>query len=58
MPFSYLIAGTGVENEIRVNLHVGGESLSRLYEVVGEGGEKQYVPQGFWSHRVKYESAA
>jgi len=51
LAFAYLIDGTGVENEIRVNIHVGGESLSRLYEVSGEVKEAQYVPQGFWSHR-------
>ncbi|MDR0362645.1 MAG: hypothetical protein LBJ46_08205, partial [Planctomycetota bacterium] len=51
LAFAYLIAGTGVENEIRVNIHVGSETLSRLYQVTGEDKEAQYVPQGFWSHR-------
>lgn len=49
--FAYLIDGAGAENEIRVNIHVGSESLSRLYQVTGESKEAQYVPQGFWSHR-------
>ncbi len=58
LPFSYLIAGTGVENEIRVSLHIGGESLSRLYEIAGEGGEARYVPLGIWSHRVGNDAPA
>ena len=52
LPFAYLIAGTGVENELRVIIHVGGESLSRLYSVAGEGGEAHYTPLGSWSRRV------
>jgi hypothetical protein len=52
LPFAYLIAATGAENEIRVTLHVGTESLSRLYEVAGKGGKAQYLPLGFWSRRV------
>ena len=52
LPFAYLIAGTGVENELRVIIHVEGESLSRLYGVAGEGGETHYTPLGAWSRRV------
>jgi hypothetical protein len=55
LPFAYLIAATGAENEIRVTLHVGAESLSRLYEIADEGGKAQYVPLGFWSRRVDGE---
>lgn len=51
LAFSYLIDHTGVENEIRINVHVGAETLSRLYFIQGEGEEVQYVPQGFWSRR-------
>jgi ribosomal protein L18 len=51
LPFAYLIAGTGVENEIRVTVHVGGESLSRLYEVARGEEEVNYLPLGFWSRR-------
>ncbi len=49
LPFAYLIAGTGVEREIRVTVHVGGESLSRLYEVARRKEEVRYLPLGFWS---------
>jgi hypothetical protein len=52
LPFAYLIAPAGAEREIRVTLHVGAESLSRLYEVMGEGVGTRHVPLGFWSQRV------
>ncbi len=51
LAFAYLIDHTGAKNEIRINVHIGGETLSRLYLVKGEGEEVQYVPQGFWSRR-------
>ncbi len=50
LPFAYLIAETGTEKEIRVTIHIGDESLSRLYEVAGDGEEVRYVSKGFWSH--------
>ena len=57
LPFSYLIAETGAEKEIRVTIHVGDESLSRLYEVSGDGEEVKYASKGFWSRLVQRDRA-
>jgi Conjugal transfer protein TrbH. len=51
LAFAYVLDRTDAENEVRVNLHVGAESLSRLYEIKVEGEEVKYIPKGFWSHR-------
>lgn len=51
MPFAYVLDRLDKGDELRVSLHIGAESLSRLYFVQKSGDELRYVPQGFWTRR-------
>jgi hypothetical protein len=48
-PFAYLLDGKG--DELRMSLHVGVDTLSRLYRVQRSGDTLHYTPQGFWSRK-------
>ena len=50
LPFAYVIDRTG-NDEIRVSLHIGVETLSRMYRVQRSGDVLQYIPQGFWTRK-------
>lgn len=52
MAFAYLLDSGNGRDELRVSLHVGSETLSRLYSVIIEGEEVKYIPKGFWTRRV------
>jgi hypothetical protein len=49
--FAYTLDALRDDDELRVTLHVGEESLSRLYLVKGAEGDASYVPAGFWARR-------
>lgn len=49
LAFAYLLDGKG--DELRVSLHIGSETLSRMYRVQRSGDALQYIPQGFWTRR-------
>lgn len=49
LAFAYLLDGKG--DELRVLLHIGDTTLSRMYQVQGTGGEMRYIPQGFWTRK-------
>lgn len=50
-PLAYILDYGESGTELRVSLHVGSETLSRLYSARGEGKEAKYIPQGFWTRR-------
>ena len=49
LAFAYMLDGKG--DELRVLLHVGDETLSRMYRVQRSGDELRYIPQGFLARR-------
>ncbi len=49
LAFGYVLDGKG--DELRVSLHIGTETLSRLYQVQRSGDAAQYIPQGFWTRK-------
>lgn len=49
LAFAYILDGKG--DELRVLLHVGAETLSRMYTVQRSGDELRYIPQGFWTRK-------
>lgn len=49
LAFAYVLDGKG--DELRVLLHVGAETLSRMYVVQRSGDELRYIPQGFWTRK-------
>ncbi len=49
LAFGYLLDGKG--DELRVSLHIGAETVSRLYQVQRSGDTAQYIPQGFWTRK-------
>ena len=49
LAFAYLLDGKG--DELRVSLHVGAETLSRMYRIQRSGDALQYIPQGFWTRK-------
>ncbi len=49
LAFGYLLDGKG--DQLRVSLHVGGDTLSRLYQAQQTGEELRYSPLGFWTRR-------
>jgi hypothetical protein len=49
--FAYTLDALRDGGELRVTLHVGEESLSRLYLVKGAEDDASYVPVGFWARR-------
>lgn len=51
LPFAYLLDHPGKGDELRLSLHIGDESLSRMYLVQQSGGELRYVPHGLWTRR-------
>ncbi len=51
LPFAYVLDRIGKGDELRVSLHVGAETLSRMYRVQRSGDTFQYIPQGFWSRK-------
>lgn len=49
LAFAYLLDVK--EDELRVLLHVGPETLSRMYRVQRSGDSLQYIPRGFWTRK-------
>lgn len=49
LAFAYLLDVKG--DELHVFLHVGAETLSRMYRVQQSGDSLQYIPQGFWTRK-------
>lgn len=49
LAFAYLLDVKG--DELHVFLHVGAETLSRMYRVQRTGDTLQYIPQGFWTRK-------
>ncbi len=47
--FAYVV--DDMDDEVRVVLHVGGGTLSRMYRVQDAGGAFEYIPLGFWTFR-------
>lgn len=50
LAFAYVLDRLGAD-ELRVSLHVGAETLSRLYRVQRSGDAFQYIPRGFWTRK-------
>lgn len=51
MAFAYYLDKNADRDELCVRLHIGSESLSRLYLVKTAGGEVRYESTGFWTRR-------
>lgn len=49
LAFGYVLDGKG--DELRVVLHIGDATLSRMYRVEGADDELRYIPQGFWTRK-------
>lgn len=54
LAFAYLLDGKG--DDLRVSLHIGSETLSRMYRVQQSGDKLQYIPQGFWTRRQEEDN--
>ena len=50
LAFAYVLDRIG-SDELRVSLHIGTETLSRMYRVQMSGDTPQYIPQGFWTRK-------
>lgn len=53
LAFGYLIDNGGSNDELQLHLHIGSDSLNRLYSVKTNGAHIQYAPQGFWTRRER-----
>lgn len=49
--FGYLVDHMSTDDELRVTLHVGAESVSRLYRIQEHANGPQYFPAGHWVRR-------
>jgi hypothetical protein len=49
--FGYVLDRLQDGDGMRVTLHVGDETLSRLYRIQGAEGDARYIPAGFWVRR-------
>jgi hypothetical protein len=49
LAFAYVV--DDMDDEVRVALHVGDGTLSRMYRVQDGGGAFEYIPLGFWTFR-------
>ncbi len=49
LAFAYVV--DDVKDELRVALHVGGGTLSRMYRIQESDGTFEYIPMGFWTFR-------
>ncbi len=49
--FAYTLDALRESGALRVTLHVGDETLSRLYTIQGQGADARHVPAGFWVRR-------
>ena len=49
LAFAYVV--DDMDDELRVVLHVGGGTLSRMYRVQDAGRAFEYIPLGFWTFR-------
>ena len=56
LAFAYVLDLLKDGGELRLTLHVGKETLSRLYTIQGEDGEALYVPVSAWGHRQEGEA--
>ena len=46
--FAYVLDRFNQGEEMRLTIHVGDESLSRMYLIQGTGMDARYVPAGYW----------
>lgn len=53
LAFGYLLDNGGSNDELQLHLHIGSDSLNRLYSVKTDGAQIQYAPQGFWTRRER-----
>lgn len=51
LAFGYVLDGTELSDELRVSLHIGSETLSRMYVAQRSGEGVNYIPQGFWTRK-------
>ncbi len=49
--FAYTLDALREGGALRVTLHVGDETLSRLYTIQSRGEDARYIPAGFWVRR-------
>ncbi len=49
--FAYTLDTLREGGELRITLHVGDETLSRLYTIQGHAGDARHIPAGFWVRR-------
>ena len=56
--FGYVLDRLKDGGELRVTLHVGGETVSRMYQVRGAEADARYVPIGSWVRRQEGETHA
>lgn len=49
--FGYLVDRMGTDDEIRITLNIGAESVSRLYRVQEHANGPNYLPAGHWVRR-------
>jgi hypothetical protein len=49
--FAYIIENVQDGDGLRLTLHVGDGTLSRMYRTKQSGDTQQYIPQGFWTRK-------
>ncbi len=49
--FAYTLDALQEGGELRITLHVGDETLSRLYTIQGHEGDVRHIPAGCWVRR-------
>ena len=49
--FAYTLDTLREGGELRITLHVGEETLSRLYTIQGQGADARHIRAGFWVRR-------
>ncbi len=55
LAFAYVV--DGMDDELRVTLHVGDGTLSRMYRIQESGGAFEYIPLGFWTRKEGADGA-
>ena len=55
LAFAYVV--DDMDDELRVTLHVGDGTLSRMYRIQESGGAFEYIPLGFWTRKEGMDGA-
>ena len=55
LAFAYVV--DDMDDELRVTLHVGDGTLSRMYRIQESGGAFEYIPLGFWTRKEGADGA-